>query len=945
MRKFLLMAVLLPTMMFSISGQTIQALPVSEKISLDGKLSEDAWSRAPENGPFKFPQSIKGAPSAATGFKVLAGDDALYIGITCREPMMDKLKMAATDRGGLVYADDCVEVFIDPTNRRTNYYHFILSANNVQLDDYRIEAGANTNGPYGGFWESAVFRDKDFWTAEIRIPYRTFFYTPSAEFKKEWTFNVCRERQPVFEISSWAQLKTDFHAPALFGTLTGVPAKKTAENLRIDVVSCDSLEQSGDGYTGELQVSIDAAQAAAGKYRLELDSAEFNNYRTEVEIKPGKNTITLKGVKIKSPGKFSVPCRLIRGDQVFGRYYPVYLKYAPVEFVFSEPFYRGCFYPGQRHDKITGTVKINLPLDMLKGCKAAIEVNGAGLAQQQERPVTGNSVNFELDASKMTPGKAVITVKLLSGDKVVVNGSSEVQMLERRSTTMAWIDRGQNLVVDGKPVIMRGWYGGQPVSRNQYFVTQSYLEKYPMPKDNCPSVLEGIWTGLEPERISSQFKSEMTKDIKPSPQVFEAIKKTISENRNKNFWLYYLCDEPECRKISAIYLKYLYDYIKELDPYHPVMIVSREPKSFVDACDIINPHPYINPRLNPDLKRTSMSVVSAQNCWKAAEEAVKDRPVAFFMCPQAFNYSLRDCFADNPDFDETNATLWDGIVHGSKGATPFCYAMYTAGTGMHYAYDSIYESLAALSDMLTAPEPVLPAKVECASGIADIMLKVADGKALLIVVNPDNKPAKITVSADALKQFDKLFTFRDTAIAAPSGGKLEFSLAPLEVKILTSPAMDKGLMPMPRLREKLAADEKAPARSGNILFGRGREIEFTWSPNTYTDILSVPVSLTDGISNVYGWKQAGGQNGGWVEMVFPTFVPKFSRAVIYGYPLEGMEFLIWKEGKWLKLEPASVKKEKYSADLNFGRQYKTIKIKIVLPNAKGNGELYEVELY
>jgi len=58
-----------------------------------------------------------------------------------------------------------------------------------------------------------------------------------------------------------------------------------------------------------------------------------------------------------------------------------------------------------------------------------------------------------------------------------------------------------------------------------------------------------------------------------------------------------------------------------------------------------------------------------------------------------------------------------------------------------------------------------------------------------------------------------------------------------------------------------------------------------------------------------------------------------------------MEFLIWQEGKWLKLESASVKREKYSADLNFGRQYKTIKIKIVLPNAKGNGGLYEVELY
>ena len=636
MQKIILAAALLSVIVIPMFGQTIEALPVSGKITLDGKLTEGVWAKAKANGAFKFPQSIKGEPTAQTEFKVLAGDDALYIGITCHEPMMNKLKMAETERGGAVYLDDCVEIFIDPTNRRTNYYHFLLSANNVQLDDYRIESGVNTNGPYGGFWQSAVFRGKDFWTAEICIPYRTFFYTSPADFKTEWAFNVCRERKPVYEIPSWAQMERGFHEPARFGTLTGVYAKKVTEDFKIDAVSCDSLWQSNDGYTGELKMSIEASTEAAGKYRLELDSPEFNNYSADINIRPGKNTIFLKDVKIKAPGKFSVPCRLIRGDQIFGRYYPVYLKYAPVEFVFSEPFYRGSFYPGQQHDKIIGTVKVNLQQDTLKGCYAVIEVNGAGLSQQMECPIVGNSVNFELDAAKMTPGKAVITVKLLSGDKkIVCDGISDVKMLEPRSQTTVWIDRGQNLVVDGKPIIVRDWCG------QGFFITPAYLEKYPTPKDKCVNMLAGgPWVGLEAERLSPRFKSEMTKDINPSPEVFEAIKKTIAENRNKNFWFYYLCDEPECRNISAVYLKYLYDYIKELDPYHPAMIISREPKAFVDACDIINPHAYISPRFNPDMKRTANSVVFAQNRWKATRDAVKDRPIVFMMTPQAINYSF-----------------------------------------------------------------------------------------------------------------------------------------------------------------------------------------------------------------------------------------------------------------------------------------------------------------
>ena len=942
MRKFILAAVLLSAIGFSMSGQTIKVLPINDKITLDGQLTEDAWTKAADSGPFTFLQSYKGSPTVVTDFKVLADDDALYVGITCREPLMDKLRMVSSDRESTVFQDDCVEIFIDPTNNRVNYYHFALSANNAQFNIYKIEGGANSN-LYGGFWESAVFRGKDFWSAEIRIPYRSFFYTPSADFKNEWAFNVGRERQTAFEISAWAKMKTGFHAPALFGTLTGLPVKKASEDLKIDVVSCDNLAQSGDGYAGELQMLIEASKEAAGKYRLELDSAELNNYSAEVNILPGKSTITLKNVKIKSPGKFSVPCKLIRGDKAFGRYYPVSLKYAPVEFIFSEPFYKNCFYPGQQHNKIIGTAKVNLSQEILKNCKAIIEVNGAGLAGQMECQIAGTDVNFELDATKMIPGKAVITIKVACADKKVIAGeTSEVSMLESRRTTVAWVDRGHNLVVDGKPVFLIGWLGG---ANNNYFASKSYLEKYPTTKDKCSVLVEGDIVGLEPERLAPEFKSEIYKDIKPSPQVFEKIKKEIAANRNKNFWFYYLCDEPECRGLSAIYLKYIYDYVKELDPYHPVAITSREPKVFIDACDIITSHFYLNPRLNQNFKRNPVSVSTCRNGWKSAQEAIKGRPAVFMICPQAFNYGMRDLFADNPNFDETNATVWDGVVHGAKGCVPFMYSMYTSGVGMNYAFDSIYESLAALSGMLTAPEPMLPVKVECASGMVDAMLKVVDGKALLIVVNTDNKPAKITVADDALKQFDKLFTFRDSSTVMPVNGKLEFNLTPLEVKIITSPKMDKGLTTMPQLREKLAAAEKALAKPGNILFGRGREIDCTWSPEQPTDFYSIAISLTDGITDVFGWRQRPDEKIGWVEMAFPTFVPKFSRAVIYGYPLDGMEFLIWKDGKWLKPEPVSVKREKYSVDMDFGKQYKTIKIKIVLPNTRGNGELYEVELY
>jgi hypothetical protein len=687
---------------------------------------------------------------------------------------------------------------------------------------------------------------------------------------------------------------------------------------------------------------MDAAKEAAGKYLLELVSPEFYNYQTNIDVAAGKNTVTVKNVKIKEPGKFSVAARLTRNGELFGRYYSVLVKYSPVEIVFNEPFYRNNFYPGQPHDKINGKVKINLPQNVLDGSKVVLNIKGAGLAQQVEYPVKSNTINFEFDAAKMVAGKALIAFKLISaGGKVMFELNSAVGLLEKRDKTTVWVDRGQNMVVDGKPIIVRGWHGGP--GSGYYAVSTAFLENHTPPN---PNLAEGGWLFAQPEGTAPQYKGEITKNIKPSPQVFEAYKKLIEDNRNKNFYWYYLSDEPECRSVSAIYLKYLYDFIKELDPYHPVVITSREPKGYVDACDILSSHPYINPRLKPNFKRDSMSIVMPRNMWKDCQEAINGRPVVFTLCPQAFNYSFRDILADNPDFDETNTTIWSGVVFGAKGVVPYLYSEHTSSIGMRNGFDSCFESLKALEPILVAPETISPVKVECTAGMADAMLKIAGDKVLLIVVNPDTKPAKASVSADALKKIDKLFVFRGgSETMTPANGKLEFNLAPLEVKILTNPVMDQGLITNAQLRAKIAAEQKAIAKTGNILFGRGREIEFTWSKCVEYEGTAVAIALTDGIPDAYGCKQASGENGMWLQMVFPTFVPKFSKAVIYGNALSGAEFMIWKEGKWLKLEPAAVKLDKYRIELDFGKQFKTIKIKIVLPNARSNGELYEVELY
>ena len=52
MQKIILAAALLSVIVIPMFGQTIEALPVSGKITLDGKLTEGVWAKAKANSSF-----------------------------------------------------------------------------------------------------------------------------------------------------------------------------------------------------------------------------------------------------------------------------------------------------------------------------------------------------------------------------------------------------------------------------------------------------------------------------------------------------------------------------------------------------------------------------------------------------------------------------------------------------------------------------------------------------------------------------------------------------------------------------------------------------------------------------------------------------------------------------------------------------------------------------
>lgn len=579
------------------------------------------------------------------------------------------------------------------------------------------------------------------------------------------------------------------------------------------------------------------------------------------------------------------------------------------------PQYRNNFYPGQCADRVAGRTAAG----------ASVSIVGDGIRPQSATAARDGT--FAFDTTGLPEGGAATVTVTAGGETNAVR----VRRLAPTGHQMVWVENG-NLVVNGRKVLRRnvyavGYRGGTKLDeafrreKDAFHLTPEFASK----------------VSVEPELLMPGLEArEAKKDVRPCAAYFEKLDAVIERNRGRDFGAYYLCDEPEMRKISLVYLKHIYDYLVEKDPYHPVFMATTAGQRFVDCIDWGETHPYLDVRLLPDGSRQYGHPPAVVGRYMDAFGATNrpDKVVGFL--PTCFSYrycgSARE---DYPTFEELVQHTWAGMIHGGKSLWAYAYHDLGDRPGLWIGLQYLYASFDVLQDFFLDARRTTFVRTDDCEGV---LYELGDEK-MFALVNLTAKPVKA-----ALKGVSGQFgEFRGTRRFA---GGATVSLAPHEVVVATTAPRGADLESSADVAARVAAYEKARTSRDNQLLERYDDILF--SANFSGVHGGTFHKLIDGMYGQVARSSVWESKDLWLEAAFVGFTPRFDKVRLHGLGLvEGARFSVRRDGAWQALDATVTKRGKYLFEFDFGKAVSTVRLRIDFPHKPGTEnrlELYEIEL-
>ena len=869
----------------------------SDCIILDGRMDEPVWDEVKEYTDFQYSKRNGGnRAEVQTSFKIIPCKDRVYIGIKCEEPDMEYV--TSINPSMSMWICNHVEIFLSPSCNYYDFYQLSITVDERSDTRFYSEAGDIRPDPYAPDWRYKIYKGEDYWSVEVELPLTAFYMTADNVWNETWLVNVCRKSTRDYS-SSWCALDKGNIEPQNFPTIEGFPIRPAEDDLRIYGAEAEITEETSNGFCGDLTVKLSCPIEEA--FEFSSDYAEG----ITLQMKKGDNEFTVP-CSFPACKSYSVMLQMkrLRDGKIFKRYFPVRIAYEAIKLTFTKPEYRTNFYPGQDYSEVVGKVICAKPV--------TLKLEGAGLETQIVTPDADGS--FRFDTGKMEIGEALLTVT--SPDYEITR---KIRRLAPNGKRMSWISNG-HMVVDGEPVFSRtisavGWRGGK-AQRERYGA------------DNLHDTKQVTHAGrLDPDRNLRDMKFsplEAICDEKPREEIFRIIDATIEANKDKDFAYYFLCDEPECREISPVYLQYMYEYLCEKDPYHLVRLSSREAARYIDAADFIESHAYINPYTDDDGNRIYSRPFESLGRY-VDSIALLNRPDKCIGCyGTAFGaiHSLKDPY---PTVDELICNVWAGVIRGAKSLRHYAYHDLCDRASVYEGTRYMFSTMERLEDILLFANRTTLYKsteMECA-------LYELNGEKVFVLVNFTQKPQKITLQ----ELSGTWYHFRHgSTVTGPT-----FELKPIEVLVGTSQVRDAD---MPTYQETAALVEKQEyerTHSGSLLLGREKDIT-----TTNSRIAGYARKLFDGVHENWAWDHAKGDDK-FYEIDISKVKPVFNKIVVSGNNIDNMQIKVRMDGEMVTPAIAETQTDTFSKTFLLKEAISPDVIRMEF--FKDDIELYEFEIF
>lgn len=237
---------------------TVEASYADTAPTIDGRLNERSWRRAPRTDNWLHPNSGEAVEGLTSHARVMWDTEALYVGLSARDT---DIWSTITERDGDLWNEEVLEVYLDPQGDGANYIEVQVNPLGTVFDaifpaptnrDLPAARALNVEGMEVGHYVNGTLDDRDRrdnrWTAELRIPWSGLpdFEGPPAD-GTVISANFYRYDRPAdgrVLTAAWSPVHGgSFHQPDKFGRirLTGAPAPTEPD---------DSSEGTGSSVRG-----------------------------------------------------------------------------------------------------------------------------------------------------------------------------------------------------------------------------------------------------------------------------------------------------------------------------------------------------------------------------------------------------------------------------------------------------------------------------------------------------------------------------------------------------------------------------------------------------------------------------------------------------------------------------------------------------------------------